>query len=104
MRIFRGGRPEGGVIFMKDGVYIKGMLEVYSFFIKAMKENNLDKLKIFFAGKMTTSDVEDMNSMADNEILVQPKYIPVWFEQIHHLGAILAFMKFVTNLDFAKME
>jgi uncharacterized protein (TIGR02421 family) len=68
MRILRGGKPEGGVIFMKDGVYIKGMLEVYSFFIKSMKENNLEKMKIFFAGKMTTSDVEDMNSMADNEI------------------------------------
>ncbi len=89
---------------MKDGVYIKGMLEVYSFFIKSMKENNLDKLKIFFAGKMTTSDVEDMNEMADTEMLEQPKYIPVWFENIHNLAAILAFMKFVTNLDFAKME
>jgi len=104
MRILRGGKPEGGVIFMKDGVYIKGMLEVYSYFIKAMKDNNLDKLKILFAGKMTTSDVEDMNSMADTEILDQPKYIPVWFEQIHNLAAILAFMKFVTNLDFANMK
>ncbi len=104
MRILRGGRPEGGVIFMKDGVYIKGMLEVYSFFIKAMRDNSLDKLKIFFAGKMTTSDVESMNDMADREILEQPKYIPVWFDNIHNLGAILAFMKFVTNLDFKQME
>ncbi len=104
MRIFRGGTPKGGVIFMKDGVYIKGMLEVYSFFIKSMKENNLEHMRIFFAGKMTTSDVEDMNSMADTEILEQPKYIPLWFENIHNLAAILAFMKFVTNLDFKKME
>jgi uncharacterized protein (TIGR02421 family) len=104
MRIFRGGTPKGGVIFMKDGVYIKGMLEVYSFFIKSMKENNLEKMKIFFAGKMTTSDVEDMNKMEDSEIITAPKYIPIWFEQIHNLAAILAFMKFVTNLDFKKME
>jgi uncharacterized protein (TIGR02421 family) len=104
MRIFRGGTPKGGVIFMKDGVYIKGMLEVYSFFIKSMKENKLEQMRIFFAGKMTTTDVEDMNSMADTEILEQPKYIPLWFEQIHNLAAILAFMKFVTNLDFKKME
>lgn len=104
MRILRGGTAKGGVIFMKDGVYIKGMLEVYSFFIKSMKENNLEKMKIFFAGKMTTSDVEDMNNMADSEILESPRYIPQWFENIHNLAAILAFMKFVTNLDFAKME
>ncbi len=104
MRIFRGGRPEGGVIFMKDGVYIKGMLEVYSFFIKTMKENNLEKLKIFFAGKMTSSDVESMNELVNTEILEEPKYIPLWFGEIHNLAAILAFMKFVTNLDFAKME
>ena len=103
MRIFRGGTPKGGVIFMKDGVYIKGMLEVYSFFIKSMKENNLEKMKIFFAGKMTTSDVEDMNTMEDNEIIEGPTYIPVWFENIHNLAAILAFMKFVTNLDFKKI-
>lgn len=100
MRILRGGSPKGGVVFLKDGVYIKGMLEVFGFFMKSMEENNLHNLEILFAGKMTTSDVKDMNIMMNQGLVIGPKYIPVWFDNIHNLAAILAFMQFATNLSF----
>ncbi len=100
MRILRGGSPKGGVVFLKDGVYIKGMLEVFGFFMKSMEENNLHNLEILFAGKMTTGDVKDMNVMMNQGLVVGPKYIPVWFDNIHNLAAILAFMQFATNLSF----
>ncbi len=100
MRIFRGGKPKGGVVFFKDGVYIKGMLEVFSFFMNSMEENKLNNLKVLFSGKMTTSDVEDMNYLMSQGLVNPPKYIPVWFDNIHNLGAILAFMQFATNLNF----
>lgn len=100
MRIFRGGSPKGGVIFFKDGVYIKGMLEIFSFFMKSLEENNLDSLNALFAGKMTTSDVDSMNSLIKEGIVVKAEYLPVWFDNIHNLAAILAFMQFASRLDF----
>ncbi|MDX1949734.1 MAG: DUF1704 domain-containing protein [Rickettsiales bacterium] len=100
MRIFRGGKPKGGIVFFKDGVYIKGMLEVFSFFMNSMEENKLNNLKVLFSGKMTISDVEDMNYLMSQGLVNPPKYIPVWFDNIHNLAAILAFMQFATNLNF----
>ncbi len=100
MRIFRGGSPKGGIIFFKDGVYIKGMLEVFSFFMKSLEENKLDQLTALFSGKMTTSDVANIASLTREGLVVRPKYLPVWFDNIHNLAAILAFMQFATRLDF----
>ncbi|HCR85205.1 MAG TPA: hypothetical protein DIV86_00850 [Alphaproteobacteria bacterium] len=101
MRIFRGGNPKGGIIFMKDAVYIKGMLEVYSFFLKSMRENNMNGLYALFSGKLTTGDVPLVNRMMEVGSVQMPKFLPMWFENIHHLTAILAFMQFATNLDDA---
>lgn len=101
MRIFRGGNAKGNIIFMKDAVYIKGMLEVYSFFLKTMHENNMNELYALFSGKLTTSDVSLVNKMMENKTVQAPKYLPIWFENIHNLTAILAFMQFATNLDVA---
>ncbi len=100
MRILRGGVPKGGIIFFKDGVYIKGMLEVFSFFMKSLEENNLDNLFALFAGKMTTSDVADMNGLIKAGLVEKAKYVPIWFDNIHNLAAILAFMQFANRLDF----
>ncbi len=100
MRIFRGGSPKGGIIFFKDGVYIKGMLEVFSFFMKSLEENKLDELTAFFSGKMTTEDISDIASLMREGVVVKPKYLPVWFDNIHNLAAILAFMQFANRLDF----
>jgi hypothetical protein len=77
------------------------MLEVYGFFLKSMHENNMSGLYALFSGKLTTADVNMVNKMMESGLVQMPQYLPTWFENIHNLTAILAFMQFATNLDVA---
>lgn len=104
MRIMRGGRPEGGVVFTKDNVYLRGMLEVHSFFLENFQENTLDKLEILFAGKLTTGDVEELYPLMQEGLIAKPRYLPDWFRMSHGLAAQLAFNAFITNIELSGLN
>jgi uncharacterized protein (TIGR02421 family) len=91
MRIMRGGQPEGGIIFFKDNVYLRGLIEVESFLKKAMHEGRLYDMAVLFTGKLTTDDVKILHPLSDSGWIDAPKYLPKWIRQPQKLAATLAF-------------
>ncbi len=98
MRILRGGTPNGGIVFLKDNVYLQGMLEVQAFFIQAFQQQDLHTLEILFSGKMALEDVPALLAMQQQGLLQAPEFIPSWYQNIHTLVARLAFTQFASNL------
>jgi uncharacterized protein (TIGR02421 family) len=91
MRILRGGHPKGGIVFFKDNVYLRGLIEVESFFKTAMHEGRLYDMAILFTGKLTTEDVKILHPLTDEGWVDAPKYLPKWIRHPEKLAATLAF-------------
>lgn len=90
MRIFRGGKPEGGIIFYKDNVYLRGLIEVGSFFKHAMHEGFIHDIALLFSGKLTTDDVLRLKPLAAKGKIIDPVYMPGWAKNSGELAAHLA--------------
>lgn len=101
MRILRGGYAKGGVVFTKDVVYIKGMLEVYSLFLNASIKGNMKDLSVIFNGKIAFEDIDLAKQMIKNKTLLKPKYLPSWFKNINNLQAMFSFLQFATKIDIS---
>jgi uncharacterized protein (TIGR02421 family) len=97
-RIFRGGDPNGGIVFTKDSVYLDGLLTAHSFFRWAMKNHRLDLARVLFSGRMTFEDAVRLTSHEDTKIIDPPKYLPPWIQNFHSLGAYLAFSLFANKI------
>ncbi len=91
MRIFRGGTPKGGIIFFKDNVYLRGLIEIEAFFKKALHAGALHDMDVLFTGKLTTEDVETLHPLVDEGHIAEPAYLPKWMKQRDQLAAHLAF-------------
>lgn len=97
-RIFRGGDPNGGIVFTKDSVYLDGLLTAHSFFRWAMKNHRLDLARVLFSGRMTFDDASRLTTPGAAEIIDAPKYLPPWIQNFHSLGAYLAFSLFANKI------
>lgn len=91
MRTFRGGFPKGGIVFYKDNVYIRGLMEVEGFLKRAMHRGQVHDIALLFAGKLTTSDVIHMTPLIEQGYIIPPSYIPKWASRSGELAAHLAF-------------
>lgn len=91
MRTFRGGSPKGGVIFYKDNVYLRGLLEVEAFLKRTMHLGQVHNIALLFAGKLTTNDVARLNPLIEEGYVVPPTYVPAWARKSSELAAHLAF-------------
>lgn len=90
MRIFRGGNPKGGIIFYKDNVYLRGLIEVSGFFKRAMHKGTLHDIDVLFCGKLTTGDVWQLKPLIDTNQIADPAYMPSWAKRSGELAAHLA--------------
>ena len=90
MRIFRGGVPEGGIIFYKDNVYLRGLIEVGTFLKKAMHQGFIHDISLLFCGKLTTDDVLMLKPMYEQNLIVDPLHMPRWAQRSSELAAHLA--------------
>lgn len=90
MRIFRGGLPQGGIVFYKDNVYLKGLIEVSSFFKQAMHHGFIHDIALLFCGKLTTEDVLQLKPLVGGKVIVDPLYMPSWAKRSSELAAHLA--------------
>jgi len=99
MRIFRGAPLTGGHAFTKDAVYLRGMLEIHTFFRWAFKEQKLQLCEHFFAGRMTLSDVVRYEEFFRDGTLCAPNYLPPWMTRSTGLGGYLAFSVFANAID-----
>ena len=90
MRIFRGGQPKGGIIFYKDNVYLRGLIEVGSFLKHAMHQGYIHDINLLFCGKLTTSDVLKFKQYSESGAIIDPVYLPKWITRTGELAAHLA--------------
>ena len=90
MRIFRGGKPEGGIIFYKDNVYLRGLIEVRSFLKQMMHQGSLNTIALIFCGKLTTQDILQLKPLAADGYIINPTYVPDWAKRSSELAAHLA--------------
>lgn len=80
MRILRGGTQEGGIIFYKDGVYVRGMLEVFRFISNAKTHS---QLPLLFAGNVALADVDAVAQLQQQGVVTPAKYLPYWAQKLH---------------------
>ncbi len=104
MRIFRGAPLTGGHAFTKDAVYLRGMLEVHTFFRWAFKEQKFQLCEHFFAGRMTLGDVVKYKDFFLDDTLLAPNYLPPWMTRTTGLGGYLAFSVFANGIDLAALQ
>lgn len=90
MRILRGGKPEGGIVFYKDNVYLKGLIEVGSFLKRAMHNGFVHDISLLFCGKLTTHDVVLLKPLYESGHISDPTYMPIWAKNSSELATHLA--------------
>ena len=101
MRVFRGAPVTGGHAFTKDSVYLRGMLEVHTFFRWAFREQKFRFCEHFFAGRMSLNDIVRYEEFFEDGTLNGPKYLPPWMTRTTGLGGYLAFSVFANTINLA---
>ncbi len=98
MRLFRGVPPTGGVAFTKDSVYLRGLLEVHTFFRWALRHDHLDATRRFLSGRMTPGDAIELAEAFEAGDLVTARYVPPWMQRGNGLAGYLAFSLFANEI------
>jgi len=97
-RVFRGVPTHGGHAFTKDTVYLRGLVDVHTFFRWALRQQKLHLCRWLFAGKMTLADVERFAPMFEAGVLAPPRWLPRWVERANGLAGMLAFSLFANRI------
>lgn len=103
MRIFRGSTPTGGA-FAKDLVYAKGFIQVYNYFRLAVKQGKLKRIPLLFCGKLAVEDMAHIAQLAEEGVVMKPRYLPPPIIDLNALTAWMAFSNFLNRLDLEKIE
>ena len=102
-RVFRGVPLRGGAAFTKDTVYLRGLVEVHTFFREALREGRLRQCRRLFAGKMTLDDVRAFDPLFDDGVLVSPRWLPDWVARANGLAGMLAFSLFANRIRLDRL-
>lgn len=102
-RIFRGGDPNGGIAFTKDGTYITGLIEVSTFMRVAIRDGRPELIPLLFAGRMTLGDVVVLAPLMEQGIVQGPRYIPTWAQDLRRLTATLTYWAFTSFVDLKQI-
>lgn len=102
-RVFRGVPVEGGAAFTKDTVYLRGLVDVHTFFRRALAAGRLRLCRLLFAGKMTLEDVERFEPLFDDGTLVPPHWLPPWVARANGLAGMLAFSLFANRIRLDRL-
>ena len=103
-RIFRGGDIKGTNVFTKDGVYIKGLLSVHTFFRKAIQERKIDYPQRIFSGRMTISDVVRLEDAFADGWIAPGKYLAPWVANQQGLATYLCYNAFSNRLRLEEVR
>lgn len=102
-RVFRGVPVEGGAAFTKDTVYLRGLVDVHTFFRRALAAGRLRLCRLLFAGKMTLEDVERFEPLFDDGTLAPPRWLPPWVARANGLAGMLAFSLFANRIRLDRL-
>ena len=97
-RVFRGVPVSGGAAFTKDTVYLRGLIDVHTFFRRALQRDRLSLCRGLFAGKMTLADAEAFAPLLESGVLVPPRWLPDWVRRASGLAGMLAFSLFANRI------
>jgi uncharacterized protein (TIGR02421 family) len=103
-RVFRGVPVEGGTAFAKDTVYLRGLVEVHTFFRHGLREGRLRQCRRLFAGKMTLRDVERFEPLFEAGVLAAPRWLPPWVARANGLAGLLAFSLFANRIRLDRLS
>jgi uncharacterized protein (TIGR02421 family) len=102
-RVFRGGTGRG-VVFTKDVVYLKGLVRVHSFLLKALQAGRTELVQRLFCGRVTLGDLLTLDPCFEDGTLVEPTNVPPWAQQTGTLAAYLAWVGWQDKLGLASLE
>ena len=103
-RVFRGVPTTGGAAFAKDTVYLRGLVEVHTFFRHALRDGRLRQCRRLFAGKMTLDDVQAFDPLFDAGVLQPPRWLPDWVARANGLAGLLAFSLFANRIRLDRLS
>ncbi len=99
VRVFRGGDVRGKIVFTKDCVYCKGMLEVNAFLHVAIHRNRPELIRALFAGRFTLGDLVELEPLFADGTLIGPTHVPPWAADLRTLASVLAYSVFASRMD-----
>jgi len=103
-RIFRGGDVKGGVVFTKDAVYLEGLIYIHTFFHKAIQRGKIDYPHLLLSGRLTFSDVVELEPYFKSGFLAGPIYEPSWITNKECLTAFLSYSAFSNQIDLNSVD
>ena len=97
-RVFRGVPTGGGAAFTKDTVYLRGLINVHTFFRRSLQQDRLQLCRWLFAGKMTLGDAQAFAPLFASGVLAAPRWLPDWVRRANGLAGMLAFSLFANRI------
>src|SRR5690606_8776483 len=97
-RVFRGVPVEGGSAFAKDTVYLRGLVEVHTFFRHALREGRLRQCRRRMAGNMTLVDVGPFEPQSESGALPPQGWLSPWAARANGLSGLLAYSQFSNRI------
>lgn len=94
-RVFRGGVLTGGAPFLKDNVYLDGLLRVTSFLRVLIAEHRADCLPLLFCGKLDLEDVPALAQLTELGLCRPPQFLPPWAGDRRFLVTYLGYSIFL---------
>lgn len=103
-RIFRGGDVRGKIVFTKDAAYLGGLLEAHTFLRVAIRDNRPELIPRLFAGRLTLGDVFELSPFFDSGVLLPPRYVPPWADDLRRIAAMLAYSGFLARVQLEGLD
>ncbi len=103
-RVFRGVPVTGGVAFTKDAVYLRGLIDVHTFFRQCLQRDELRLCRWLFAGKMRLDDVRRFAPLFEDGTLAPPRWLPPWLQRASGLAGMLAFSLFANRIRMDQLH
>ncbi len=102
-RVFRGGVITGGAPFLKDVVYLAGLLEVATFVKAAFAAGRLDCIRLLFVGKVDLASIPAIGALANAGLVERARYVPPWVSDPRAVLAALTWSVFSSSIDFDRV-
>lgn len=103
-RVVRGGLVAGGAPFTKDSVYLGGLVEVHSYLRAAVRAGDASIIRLLFVGKIDLGDLEAMKLLRDENLIIEPKFIPPWANDLRYLLSYLAYSTFLNEINLEEVN
>lgn len=98
-RVIRGGPLTGRGPFTKDVSYLEGLLLTYNFIQAALNRHRPELLRLLFVGKIHTDDLPLLLQLEHEGVVIPPKFLPHWAQDLRFLAAQMGFSSFLNRTD-----